>query len=85
MLIVYRSGLSERQRVVGRQITTNKFGVVLGILVLAIALGAAPMPLNITLQDPTRVVTLYPNLLFAVPLLLLAALLLLYGVVGDEK
>jgi hypothetical protein len=42
------------------------------------------MPLNITLQNPTRVVTLYPNLLFAVPLLLLASLLLLYGVVGSD-
>ncbi|HUK27636.1 MAG TPA: hypothetical protein VLV31_04365 [Candidatus Acidoferrales bacterium] len=48
---------------------------------LAVAVAAAPMPLNVTLQDPTRVVTLYPNLLFAVPLLLLAVLLLLYGAV----
>jgi hypothetical protein len=43
------------------------------------------MPLNISLPNPARAATIYPNLLFAVPLLLLAALLLLYGAVaGDE-
>jgi hypothetical protein len=56
----------------------------LGILLLLVAVGLAPMPLNITLENPTRMVTLYPNLLFAVPMLLLAVLLILYGVVGDN-
>ena len=84
MLIVYRSEPSEEHLTSRRQTTTNKFGIIIGVLLLALALGAAPMPLNITLQNPTRVVTLYPNLLFVVPLLLLASLLLLYGVVGSD-
>ena len=50
---------------------------------LALALAAAPMPLNVSLQNPPRVATIYPNLLFAVPLLLLSALLLLYGAVAS--
>ena len=53
--------------------------------VLAAAVAAAPMPLNVTLQNPMRVVTLYPNLLFAVPLLLLGVLLLLYGAVTTRE
>jgi uncharacterized membrane protein len=58
----------------------SKLGVILGIIVLAIAFGTGPMPLTLTLQDPTRNVTIYPNVLFAVPLILLGMLLLLYGV-----
>jgi peptidoglycan/LPS O-acetylase OafA/YrhL len=57
----------------------NKLGIILGVLVLAIALAAAPMPLTTTLQNPPRSVTIYPNILFAVPLILLGVLLLLYG------
>jgi len=63
----------------------NKLGFILGVLMLLAAIGLAPMPLNITLANPTRVVTLYPNLLFAVPMLLLAILLVLYGVAGIGK
>jgi hypothetical protein len=59
-------------------------GLILGIFLLLAAVGLAPMPLKITLENPTRVVTLYPNLLIAVPMLLLAVLLILYGVVGDN-
>lgn len=58
----------------------SKLARILGIIVLAIAFGTAPMPLTLTLQDPTRNVTIYPNVLFAVPLILLGTLLLLYGV-----
>jgi len=57
----------------------NKLGILLGIVVLAIALGAAPMPLITQLQNPARNVVIYPNFLFAVPLILLGALLLFYG------
>jgi peptidoglycan/LPS O-acetylase OafA/YrhL len=57
----------------------NKRGIILGIVVLAIAFAAAPVPLTMTLQSPPRDVTIYPNVLFAVPLILLGVLLLLYG------
>ncbi|MGA2461816.1 MAG: hypothetical protein ABSF82_10380 [Candidatus Bathyarchaeia archaeon] len=63
----------------------NKLGAVLGFIVLAIALVASPMPLVKTLQDPPRQVVIYPNLLFAVPLMLLGALLLLYGMTADTS
>ncbi len=56
-----------------------------GTILLVIALGVSPIPLAITLSDPTREVVLYPNVLFAVPLILLSALLLLYGVTTDKK
>lgn len=62
----------------------NKVGTLLGILVLAVSIAAAPIPLAVIIQNPTRNVVIYPNLLFAVPLLLLGALLLLYGAT-DEK
>ena len=62
----------------------NRLGLLLGVVVLAVVLVAAPIPLIVTLQNPTRDVTIYPNLLFAVPLILLAALLLLYGVTAEN-
>jgi len=62
----------------------NRLGVILGLAVLAVAFAAAPMPLMVTLENPTQNVTIYPNLLFAVPLTLLGALLLLYGAVGGN-
>ncbi len=58
----------------------NKLALILGAVVLVIAFGSAPMPLKENLADPIRNVTIYPNVLFAVPLILLGALLLLYGV-----
>jgi len=58
----------------------NKLAVILGIVVLVAAMGAAPMPLTTTLREPARTVTIYPNVLFAVPLILLGSLLLLYGI-----
>jgi len=70
--------------IIGTKITMNKLGVVLGVLLFAVAAAAAPMPLNVSIPNPTRVVTIYPNLLFAVPLLLLATLLLLYGAVTNH-
>ena len=62
----------------------NRLGLLLGVVVLAVVLVAAPIPLIVTLQNPTRDVTIYPNLLFAVPLILLAALLLLYGATAEN-
>lgn len=58
----------------------NKLAVTLGIVILAIAMGAAPISLTLTLSDPARNVSIYPNVLFAVPLMLLGVLLLLYGI-----
>lgn len=58
----------------------SRLEFILGLVVLGLAFAAAPMPLILTLQNPTRYVTLYPNVLFAVPLILLGVLLLLYGI-----
>lgn len=63
----------------------NKVGTLLGIVILAVSIAAAPIPLAVTMQNPTRNVVIYPNLLFAVPLLLLGALLLLYGATGEKE
>jgi len=63
----------------------NKLGLISGIILLIIAFVLSPIPLAITLSEPTREVVLYPNVLFAVPLILLSALLLLYGVTTDQK
>lgn len=63
----------------------SKLAIILGVVVLAVALGAAPMPLTTQLEDPVRTVTIFPNLLFAVPLMLLGALLLLYGVTANHQ
>ncbi len=61
----------------------NKLGILLGAIVLAVAFALAPMPLKVTLQNPTRYIAIYPNLLFAVPMILLGALLLLYGATAE--
>ena len=63
----------------------NKLGIIFGIVVLAIVLATAPIPLTVTAQNPPQNTTIYPNLLFAVPLTLLGALLLLYGIAADTK
>jgi peptidoglycan/LPS O-acetylase OafA/YrhL len=63
----------------------SRLPIVLGVVVLAIAFGAAPIPLTVTLQDPVRPVTIYPNILFAAPLILLGALLLLYGAAAKDR
>jgi len=63
----------------------NRPGLFLGAAILAVVLVAAPVPLVVTLQNPARNVTIYPNLLFAVPLILLAALLLLYGATAENR
>ena len=62
----------------------SRIAIILGVAVLAIAFGTAPMPLTITLEEPTRNATIYPNVLFAVPLILLGVLLLLYGVTAKQ-
>ncbi|HKM49881.1 MAG TPA: hypothetical protein VJZ75_01750 [Candidatus Bathyarchaeia archaeon] len=62
----------------------NKLGLGLGVILLLAALGAAPVPLETTFTNPTRTVVIYPNLLFAVPLLLLSVLLILYGVTAQK-
>lgn len=63
----------------------SRLAIILGIVVLAIAFGTAPMPLTITLEEPARNATIYPNVLFAVPLILLGVLLLLYGVTAKQN
>ena len=63
----------------------NKLALGLGVIVLVIAIGLAPMPLNEELVDPTRNVTIYPSVLFDVPLILLGALLLLYGIIVSAQ
>jgi hypothetical protein len=65
--------------------TMSKLAIILGLLVLAIAIAAAPMPLTLTLENPIRNATIYPNLLFAVPLILLGSLLVLYGITAKDK
>jgi hypothetical protein len=63
-----------------RSAKMNKLAVILGTVVLAVAIWAAPMPLTMTLNEPVRNVTIYPNVLLVVPLILLGTLLLLYGI-----
>jgi len=63
----------------------NRLASILGIIVLGLALAVAPIPLPIGLQNPTRYVVIYPNVLFAVPLILLGTLLLLYGVTSSSE
>jgi peptidoglycan/LPS O-acetylase OafA/YrhL len=58
----------------------SKLAIILGVILLALALGTAPMSLTVTLENPARNVTIYPNTLFAIPLILLGSLLLLYGI-----
>jgi len=58
----------------------SKLAVVLGVMVLVLAVALAPIPLTVTLENPSRNVTTYPNTLFAVPLILLGSLVLLYGI-----
>lgn len=62
----------------------SRVAIVLGIVVLVIAVAAAPMPLSETL-DNSRHVVIYPNLLFAVPLVLVGVLLLHYGLTSREE
>jgi hypothetical protein len=62
----------------------NKLGLILGIVALAVAFAAAPIPLTVSLENPAQNATIYPNLLFAVPLTLLGALLVLYGAVTES-
>ena len=63
----------------------NRLAIIIGGVVLLLALGAAPMPLVTRFSAPTRSVVIYPNLLFAVPLILVGILLLLYGVTPQDR
>lgn len=63
----------------------SKLAFILGVIVLAFAVATAPMPLTVTLENPTRNVTIYPNTLFAMPLILLGSLLLLYGITVENQ
>jgi len=63
----------------------SRLGLILGALFLIFAFAAAPIPLRTTLENPTREVVIYPNLLSAVPMILLGALLLLYGLTAGEQ
>ena len=57
----------------------SKLAILLGVVVLAVSFALAPMPLTVELQNPNRSIVIYPNLLLVIPLLLLGALLVLYG------
>ena len=63
----------------------NKLVVLLGMLLVFIAVGVAPMPLETILRNPARTVVIYPNVLVAIPLILLGSLLLLYGVTAEPS
>jgi len=63
----------------------NKLGIILGMLLLAVSFAAAPMPLKMTLENPEREVIIFPNLLFAIPLILLGVLLVLYGITAQPR
>lgn len=63
----------------------NKLGIIFGIIAVATSFAVAPMPLAVTLENPTREVVIYPNFLLAVPLILLGALLLLYGATAGSE
>jgi uncharacterized RDD family membrane protein YckC len=82
-LIAYRSVARHTAR--SERESMNRLAIILGIIVLVVAFAAAPMSLTETLQNPTRSVVIYPNTLFAVPLILLGALLLLYGLVWKKN
>ena len=62
----------------------SRLALVLGVMALAVAIAAAPMPLSVTL-DNSRHVVIYPNFMFAVPLVLLSVLLLLYGLTSEKQ
>lgn len=63
----------------------NKFVSLLGALLVFVAVGVAPIPLETILRNPTRTVVIYPNVLFAIPLILLGSLLLLYGFTAETS
>ena len=63
----------------------NKLGIILGAIILFVAFGTAPMPYETALHNPNRSVVIYPNVLFAVPLILLGILLLLYGTTVEKS
>ena len=63
----------------------NKLVILLGTLLVFAAVGAAPMPLETILRNPIRTVVIYPNVLFAIPLILLGSLLLLYGLTAETS
>ena len=63
----------------------NNLAILLGTLLVFVAVGVAPMPLETILRNPTRTVVIYPNVLFAIPLILLGTLLLLYGLTAETS
>jgi len=63
----------------------NNLAILLGALLVFVAVGVAPMPLETILRNPTRTVVIYPNVLFAIPLILLGTLLLLYGLTAETS
>jgi hypothetical protein len=62
----------------------SKLALLFGIITLVLALAVAPMPLTTTLNNPPRTVTIFPNVLLAVPLMLLGVLFLLYGFTAKD-
>ena len=63
----------------------NRLGIILGVVLVAVSFTVAPIPLAVTLDNPTRNVVIYPNVLFAVPLILLGVLLILYGATATKN
>lgn len=63
----------------------NKLGILLGILLVLVSVAVAPIPLETVLRNPSRTVVIYPNVLFAIPMILLGSLLLLYGLTAQQS
>jgi len=63
----------------------NKLALLLGTVLVLVAVAASPMPLQTVLHNPIRTIVIYPNVLFAIPLILLGSLLLLYGLTAEQK
>lgn len=62
----------------------NKLVAFLGALLVLVSAAIAPIPLETVLRNPTRTVVIYPNMLIAIPMILLGSLLLLYGLTVQQ-
>lgn len=63
----------------------NILGIVLGAALVAFSFAVAPIPLTVTLENSARNAVIYPNVLFAIPMILLGVLLILYGATATKQ